>query len=172
MFLLPIFPRSIYISSDNFCLTPFDDRWSAAYISLITAVLPVIGIFILYIKIVIYMKYHLQSKKQWRRIKREILIIRRILFLVIIILQTSSTGIILWILTFFDKRLHPIFYRLLRFLMILCMIICSITLLMVSPQLKRAIRLNRQRKNTVIRQQTISSNNMEEITPLETLSVS
>ncbi|CAF2911787.1 unnamed protein product [Rotaria sp. Silwood2] len=172
--LLPILSRSIYISSDHFCLSPFHDRWTAAYISLITAVIPVTGILVLYIKIVIYMKYKLQTKKQWRRIKRDISTIRRVLLLVIIILQTSSTGIILWILTFFYKSLHPLFYRLLRFLMILCMIICSVTLLMVSPQLKRAFRSS-SHKQLQIRyasKKHMPLTNIEEITPIENLSIS
>ncbi|CAF3756973.1 unnamed protein product [Rotaria sordida] len=172
--LLPIRSRSVYISSDHFCLSPFDDRWTAAYISLITAIIPVTGILILYIKIVIYMKKNLQTKKQWRRVKRDISTIRRILVLVIIILQTSSTGIILWILTFFYKSLHPLFYRLLRLLIILCMIICSITLLMLSPQLKRAFRSSnrKQLKKQFTSKKRMSSNNIEEITPIENGSIS
>jgi hypothetical protein len=165
--LLPVIPRSIYIPSDHFCFSPFDDRWTAVYISLITAIIPVIGIFILYIKIIIYMKHHLQTKRQWRRVKRDISVIRRILLLVIIILQTSSTGIILWILTFFNNRLHSIFYRLLRFSIIICMIICGITLLMVSPQLKRALRLNHRKykSKSSVQKQNSSSNYIEETVP-------
>jgi len=168
--LLPILSRSIYISSDHFCLSPFDDRWTAAYISLITVIIPVTGIFIVYIKIGIYMKNHLQTRKQRKRMKNDILIIRRIFFLVIIILQTSSTGIILWILTFFSQRLHLLFYRFLRFLLILCMILCSITLLILSPQLKRALRLNR-RKHSIPNPKT-SSNNMEETIILKNRTIS
>jgi hypothetical protein len=168
--LLPILSRSIYISSDHFCLSPFDDRWTAAYISLITAIIPVTGIFIVYIKIGIYMKNHLQTRKQRKRMRNDILIIRRIFFLVVIILQTSSTGIILWILTFFNQRLHLLFYRFLRFLLILCMIMCSITLLILSPQLKRALRLN-TRKHSIQNQKT-SPNNMEETITLKNRTVS
>ncbi|CAF1399364.1 unnamed protein product [Adineta steineri] len=171
LLLLPTLPRTIYISSDHFCLTPFDDRLTAAYTSIITAIIPVIGISIIYIKIIFYIKHHSQAKKRWKHIKRDVLIIRRILFLVIIILQTSSAGIILWILTFFDKRLHPYFYRLLRFIIILCMIICSMALLIVSPQLKRALRSKNpnDQSRSYTKKPNTSSNNMEEIAPFETL---
>ncbi|CAF4581214.1 unnamed protein product [Rotaria sp. Silwood1] len=170
--LIPILSRSVYISSDHFCLSPFNDRWTAAYISLITAVIPVTGIFILYIKIVIHMKHNLQTKKQWRRMKRDISTIRRILLLVLIILQTSSTGIILWILTFFYKSFHPLFYRLLRFLMILCMLICSITLLMVSPELKRAFQSSSHKqlkKRYYTSKKQTSLNNTNEITQIQNI---
>jgi hypothetical protein len=162
--LLPTYSRSIYISSDHFCLSPFDDRWTAGYISLITAIIPVTGIFILYMKIVLYMKNHFQTKKQRKRMKHDLSIIRRIFFLVIIILQTSTTGIILWILTFFYPNLHLLFYRLLRLSLVVCMIICSMTLLILSPQLRRTLRANsrKHQKNN----QNISSNMIEETTTL------
>ena len=168
LLLLPIYSRSIYLPADYFCFTPFDDRWAAAYIALVTAVVPVAGIVILYVKIVVHVKRQPRRNKQWRRTQRDLGVIRRILFLMMIILQTSGSGIILWISTFFDQRLHAVFYRLLRLLIILCMIVCSVTLLMTSPQLKRALRTT-AKKNRSQQQADVTA---DEPTPFETLLLS
>lgn len=163
--ILPIIVRITYIPYDYFCFNPFDDRLTATYISVVTVVIPVIGIFIIYIRILVYMKNHLQTRKQMKRIRRDVLIVRRVLLLVIIILQTSTTGIILWILTMFDKRLHKLFYRLLRFSTTLCMIICSIALLILSPQLKQAFHSNKtkQAKMTSVTRKQISSSATDDV---------
>ena len=165
LLLIPTIPRSSYIPSDHVCLIPFDDRYTAAYISSIVTVLPVSGIFLLYMKIILYMKHHFQTRQERKRTRHDRSMIRRIFILVIMIFQTSSTGVILWILTFFQENLHRLFYRLLRLLVILCMLICSMALLFLSPQLRRIVR-SKQRKHRA------SLNNIDEITPVRNASTS
>ena len=163
LLIFPTIFRSIYIPSDHVCVIPFDDRWTAAYIASIVTLLPVTGIFILYIKIILYMKNRFQTRKKRKRMRNDLSTIRRIFFLVMIILQTSSAGVILWILTFFQENLHRLFYRLLRLLVILCMLICSMALLFLSPQLRRILRTSQQQHRA--KKRPISSTNTDEPTP-------
>ena len=141
--LLPTLSHSVYIIHDYFCWIPFDNYRMGGYISLVTVVLPVTFLIILYINIILYVRSRSRRRQRSKRVRKNLFLFRRILILVIIICQTSCTGILLWILSFFDQRLHPLFYRLLRFLIILCMFICSIGLLIVSPELKRMFRTSR-----------------------------
>jgi hypothetical protein len=85
--------------------------------------------------------------------KRDVLTIKRIFLLVIVLLSTSSAGVILWLLMFIQKHMHPLSYRLLCFMVEIGMLICSITLLIVSPQLKRALQ-----STSFYRQQKYSNN--------------
>ncbi|CAM4747326.1 unnamed protein product [Rotaria magnacalcarata] len=72
---------------------------------------------------------------------RDVITIKRIILLVIVLLATSSAAIILWLLMFVEKRMHPLSYRLLCFMVVVGLLTCSITLLTVSPQLRGAIEL-------------------------------
>lgn len=137
--LLPTLLRSKYISSEHLCFIPIDDRLTTAYLTLIIIIIPVSGTTIFYIKIVLFMK----NRKERKRIRNDIFTIRRIFFLMLIIFQTSTAGIVLWILTLFQRDLHQLFYRLFLLLIILCMFIVSIALLLVSPQLRQILRSNK-----------------------------
>jgi hypothetical protein len=137
---IPVWYRSVYISSENFCLNRFTDTWSSVYISVVSVAIPVFSIIIVYVKILMYMKHNWQSRKRLRRMKREILTIKRILLLVIVLLSTSGAAVVLWLLMFIQKHMHPLSYRLLCFMVETGMLICSVTLLIVSPQLKRALQ--------------------------------
>jgi ABC-type bacteriocin/lantibiotic exporter with double-glycine peptidase domain len=72
--------------------------------------------------------------------KRDISVIKRIILLVFVLLNVSTAAIILWLLMFIQQYLHPLSYRILCFIIEISMPICSITLLIVSPQLRRALR--------------------------------
>lgn len=164
LLLIPTIPRSIYIPLDHVCLVPFDDHYTAAYISSIVTVIPVSGIALLYMRIIFYMKHHLQNRHERKRTRHDLSMIRRIFFLVLIIFQTSSTGVLLWILTYFQENIHRLFYRLLRLLVILCMLICSVALIILSPQLRRMLQ-SKQRKHRT------SSSNLDELTPMRNVSI-
>ncbi|UJR32050.1 hypothetical protein I4U23_019517 [Adineta vaga] len=133
LLLLPSFYYSVYIESDHICLIPFDRILPAIYIACMTVIIPVTGLFILYMKLILYIKHLSQNRKRLKSIKRDALLVRRIFLLVIIIVQTSSAGIILWIVTLIDQRFLSLFYRLLRFTIILSMILCSIALFYDHP---------------------------------------
>lgn len=150
---IPVWYRSVYLSSENFCLNCFTDTWSSIYISIVSVATPVFSIVIVYLKILMYMKHNWQSRKRLRRMKRDVLTIKRIFLLVIVLLSTSSAGVILWLLMFIQKHMHPLSYRLLCFMVEIGMLICSITLLIVSPQLKRALQ-----STSFYRQQKYSNN--------------
>ena len=139
LLLLPTVLRSSYIPSEHICHTAFDDRYIAVYVAIIVTVIPVGGICVFYIKIILFMKTRLHNRK---RMRNDLLTIRRIFFLVIIIFQTSIANTILWMCMFFQENLHRIFYRLLLLLVILCMLIFSVTLLLVSPHLRQILRSN------------------------------
>lgn len=136
---IPVWFRSVYILGENFCLNRFTDTYSSIYISTIAVVIPVTSITFVYIKIIFFLKYHWQTRKRWRRMKRDILIIKRILLLVFVLLNVSTAAIILWLLMFIQQRLHPLSYRILCLISTLGMTIFSLTLLIVSPPLKRAL---------------------------------
>ncbi|CAF1259078.1 unnamed protein product [Rotaria sordida] len=144
---IPVWFRSVYLLSENFCLNHFSDTWSSVYISVTSAIIPVFGISIVYLKIVLYMKHNWQSRKRWRRMKRDAATIRRIILLVIVLLNTSSAAIILWLLMYIQKHMHPLSYRLLCFMVEIGMLACSITLLTVSPQLRRALQSTNHYRN-------------------------
>lgn len=143
--LLPAFRSYVYIVSDHICLTPADDIVAAAYTATVVTVVPVTGLLILYVKIIRYLKHFSYNRRLRRRIRRDVFLIRRILILVIIIVQTSSSGIVLWLFVLIDRRFLSLFYRQLRFVIIVCMVICSVALFAVSPHLNSAAR-SRPRK--------------------------
>jgi len=169
---IPVWFRSIYLSSENFCLNRFNDTWSSIYISIICVGIPVICIIIVYFKIVLYMKHNWQSRKRWRRMKRDISTIKRIIFLVIVLLNVSTAAIILWLLMFIQQHLHPLSYRLLCFIIGISMFICSITLLVVSPQLRRALQSSsyyqqQQCPNNNVSNVSLDTTNIEDLLGLE-----
>ncbi|CAF2911806.1 unnamed protein product [Rotaria sp. Silwood2] len=171
---IPVWFRSVYISSENFCLNRFSDTWSSVYISVTSVAIPVFSIIIVYLKIVLYMKHNWQSRKRWRRMKRDVATIRRIFILVIVLLNTSSAAIILWLLMFIQKRMHPLSYRLLCFVVEIGMSACSITLLVVSPQLRRALQsTDRYRQQHCMNNKLngfLYKTNVQEVTPLKDIS--
>ena len=139
LLLLPTLFRSNYIPLEHLCLIPIDDRYTTAYLLSIIIIIPVTGTTIFYIKIIRFMKH----RRERKRIRNDVVTIRRIFFLMLTIFQTSSAGIVLWISTFFQKHLHQLFYRLFLLSMILCMFIVSIALLLVSPQLRKILKSNK-----------------------------
>ncbi|CAF3732823.1 unnamed protein product [Rotaria socialis] len=143
---IPVWFRSVYLSSENYCFNRFSDTWSSVYISITFVAIPVSGIFIVYMEIVFYMKQHWQSRERLRRMKRDVITIKRIILLAIVLLATSSAAIILWLLMFVQKRMHRLSYRLLCFMAVVGLLTCSVTLLSVSPQLRRAIKLTAHRR--------------------------
>ncbi|CAF3704911.1 unnamed protein product [Rotaria sp. Silwood1] len=171
---IPVWFRSVYLSSENFCLNRFSDTWSSVYISVTSVAIPVCSIIIVYLKIVLYMRHSWQSRKRWRRMKRDVATIRRIIILVIVLLNTSSAAIILWLLMFIQKRMHPLSYRLLCFMVEIGMLACSIALLVVSPQLRRALKsTNCYRQKHRSNNKSISSQfrkNAQEVIPLKDIS--
>ena len=166
--LLPVIPRSVYIPHDYFCITPNEDRTIGTYIVFITVLIPVTGIVIIYLKIVHYVRCHSRSIRRGKRNQRDLLMVRRTLILVIVIFQTSCSALVLWVFTIFDQRLQQTFYRLLRLIITLCMIIFSLALWLVSPQLKGIFRIRHQQPAIQFAPQKtiISSDNdvVEEIT--------
>ncbi|CAF3688436.1 unnamed protein product [Adineta steineri] len=136
---IPVWFRAIYLSSENYCLNHFNDTWISIYISITATVLPIFGIVIVHFKIVMYMKQNWQSRKRWKRMERDLLMIKRLLLVVVVLSNTSGAAILLWLLMYIQKFLHPLSYRLLCFIIEIGMLICSITLLIVSPQLRRAL---------------------------------
>ncbi len=143
---IPIWFRSVYLSSENFCLNRFTDTYSSIYISITSVVIPVSLIIIVYVKLVLYIKNNWQSRKRWRRMKRDISVIKRIILLVFVLLNVSTAAIILWLLMFIQQYLHPLSYRILCFIIGISMPICSITLLIVSPQLRRSLNYDQQQQ--------------------------
>ncbi|UJR32049.1 hypothetical protein I4U23_019516 [Adineta vaga] len=138
---IPVWFRAIYLSTENYCFNRFSETWMSIYISITSVAIPISGIIVVYLKIVMYMKHTWQTRKRWKQMERDLLMIKRMLLLVIVLSNTSGAAVLLWLLMAIQKRLHPLSYRLLCFIIIIGLIICSITLLVVSPQLKRALQL-------------------------------
>lgn len=169
IFSIPVWFRSVYLSKENFCLNHFTDTYSSIYISITSVCIPVLSIIYIYFRIVLYMKHNWQSRKRWRRMKKDISTIKRIILLIFVLLNVSGAAIILWLLMFIQKRLHPLSYRLLCFIIAISMFICSITLLIVSPQLKRTLRItNSYNREQYLNEKKINrSANLEQILQLE-----
>ncbi|CAF1178451.1 unnamed protein product [Adineta ricciae] len=156
---IPVWFRSIYLSSENYCLNRFSDTWASIYISITSVVTPVSGIIIVYLKIVVYMNNVWQTRKRWRRMKRDRLMIKRMLLLVFVLSSTSSAAVLLWLLMFIQQRLHPLSYRLLCLIIQIGMLMCIITLLLVSPPLRRALLTTKTRQHRKKQDTNSSSDN-------------
>ena len=141
---VPVWFRSVYVVEENYCFNPFIDPWSSVYISSTSVGIPLVALILIYVKIVLFIKRNSRAPRRWRRIQRDVNIIRRILVLVLVLLCTSSGVVILWISVYVQKRMHPLSYRWFCFMIVIGMLVCSVTLVLVSPQLRRALRSLRQ----------------------------
>ena len=163
---IPVWFRSIYLSTENFCLNRFTDTYSSIYISMISVAIPVSSIIIVYFKILMYMKQNWQSRKRLKRMRRDFAIIKRVILLVSVLLISSNVGVVLWLLMFVKKRMHPLSYRLLNFMIEFGMLLCSITFLIVSPQLRRALKstnhYRQQQYSNSITHNSVNRSNAEE----------
>lgn len=137
---IPIWFRSFYVPSENYCVNRYNDRWSLLYVIIISIAVPVFGIIIVYLRIVLFMKTNWQSRKRLKRMKREISTIRRIILFVTVVLTIGSAAVVVWLLTLIQKRLGTLAYRLLCFVSQISLLACSITLFAVSPQFIRALQ--------------------------------
>lgn len=167
---IPVWFRAIYLPSENYCLNRFTDTWTSVYISITSVGAPILGIIVVYLKIVLYMKRKWRSRKRWRRMERDRLMIKRMLLLVIVLSSTSGAAVLLWLLMFIQQRMHPLSYRLLCLIIAFGMLISSVTLLVASPQLRRAMQprssyQQRQQRDTLDKSDSVmTQTNTDEVT--------
>ena len=141
---VPLWFRSVSVSSENFCVNQMDDIWPLVYVSCTSLIIPIVSIIIVYAKIILFIKNHSRKPHQSTHVKRDVPVIRRILLLICVLLSTSSVVIILWFLATVHRNLHPLAYRLFSLLSVIGMLMYSITFLIAFPQVRRALRDGRR----------------------------
>lgn len=152
---LPICLRSIWIRSHR---PYFGDLWSVAYIALVGIIPSVIGNFIIYTKVIVFLQDHSQSKLRLKRNHRNASIIRRISILLLTLLASSVTMVIIGPLSVLQPRFSQLSSRFVAVIVEMNMFICSLVFVVVSPQLRRMIKFRSRNSTTSNIRLSITSN--------------
>ena len=129
---------------DFYCGIPYSNTAGLWYTTGIIYFSPVVYLGLIYARLIIFIRHHSFSTaqaKQKLRVQRDVLVIRRIIFIVNALTMNGLPNVVFLIMTMVDANISGFYYMYRVQWMIPCvgMLVLSIALLIITPQLKRLI---------------------------------
>lgn len=169
---LYIWKGQILIPSEFICRVPKDDPFSIAYSTLIVYGLPFNALAFTYFQVHRFLRrqkrrdFDLSSRS--RRRQRDVLVFRRIVITVTLLGSYGMPNSVMLIMLAITGEILPSFYRILDLSFAAAVLTLSVTLIYVTPQLRKVIKISPQKlrvraivtRELNVRQQPLDPNRM------------
>jgi hypothetical protein len=134
------------IPGEYVCLVPKDDPFSIAYSTLIVYGIPFNVLAFTYFQVHQFLHRQatltiLDATSRSRHRKRDVLVFRRIVIVVILLGSYGTPNSVMLIMLAITHQLVPVFYRVLELSFAACVLTLSVALVYVNPQIRKEIKL-------------------------------
>ena len=130
-----------YLPDENHCFLSIVDYNSLVWSSCSVYSIPIICLFMIYVRITIYLRRQTNHNRLLikRRRNRDLIAIRSIFIIITLLLMTGIPSIVLIIYVLITGEQHRLTYRIIWFFLALPMLALSIGLVCTTPELKRTV---------------------------------
>lgn len=135
----------IHLPTEMYCLVPYTNIGASTYLIIVLYLLPLTAITLAYAKITHFIRVTTRSPtmiiatKQRQRNLRDLTVIKRIVFIVLILAVLRCPTIIFIIYGIIKGQLYPLTYAIVSIITSACLIIIGLITIYITPQLKKVI---------------------------------
>ncbi|CAF0797548.1 unnamed protein product [Adineta steineri] len=131
----------VYLTKEYYCFIDYTNLRLSLWVSFNTYGIPLCLLMLVYLRITIFIRQQ-SNNLTWltkKRQQQDLIVIRRIFIILSLLIIIGLPTIILMIRFYITGKLHPLFYRILWFSVTLSMMILTITMIILTPQLKKIV---------------------------------
>jgi hypothetical protein len=135
-----LFNAVAYVPEDFYCITDFRMWNNYTYLLSIGYVIPIALVVISYTRVIIFLRQaSISNHGRQRSIARDVLVLQRLAFIVASLFIFGVPTLAFWFQWIFTKDLNEFAYRIQVLMLAFNMLVLSIALVLINPQLKSSI---------------------------------